>query len=64
MTNYGIAYLERLARNWQNAYRTVNGKEPPDVVWERGWFLIGGKKYRRSVLEAMHTRLQKRVNAQ
>lgn len=63
MASFGASYLENLGRNWQRAYLAVNGKTAPEVIWKSGWFLIDGKRYRRSTLEAMHTRLQKRANA-
>jgi len=50
-------YLERVARDWQKAFREANGKDAPAVTWEKGWFKIDGKRYRRRALEEMRDRL-------
>ncbi len=58
------AYLERLARDWQDAYQAINDQTAPAVVWEKGWFLISGAsstKYRRAKLEEMRDRLRDRL---
>jgi hypothetical protein len=56
------AYLERVARDWQDAYCAAHQKPAPHIVWERGWFRIvdGGyrPKYRRAKLEQMTATLK------
>lgn len=52
------AYLERVARDWQKAYRAANDKDPPPVIWEKGWFKVGTIRYRRQRLEEMTRNLK------
>ena len=56
------AYLERVAKNWQDAFAKAHEKTAPPVTWERGWFTIGNErrhKYRRAQLEQMTKVLRK-----
>lgn len=58
------AYLERVARDWQQAFQQAHGKDAPAVVWEKGWFRINNEsgwhpRYRRATLEAMTKTLRK-----
>lgn len=32
------AEIDSTIREWQDAYRSANGKEPPDVIYRDGWF--------------------------
>lgn len=51
------SYLERVARDWQQAFQRAHGRSPPAVEWVRGWFRIGvgpfRQGYRRAQLEQM-----------
>lgn len=58
------AYLERVARDWQQAFKEVHGKSAPGVYWENGWFRIENPtgwnpRYRRAKLEEMTSTLRK-----
>jgi hypothetical protein len=53
------SYLERVARDWQKAYREANSRDAPAVVWEHGWFKIDSKRYRRATLEDMTNTLRR-----
>lgn len=57
------AYLERVIRDWQQAFQKAHGKQAPIVRWSKGWFRIGdgplGKGYRRTQLEQMTKVLRK-----
>jgi hypothetical protein len=57
MARFSAAYLENLARRWQAHYQRTSGKTAPNVVWEKGWFIIEGRRYRRTELERMVERL-------
>jgi len=55
-------YLERVAKDWQNAYAKAHERTAPSVTWEKGWFTIGNErrsKYRRAKLEQMTKVLRK-----
>jgi hypothetical protein len=52
------AYRERLIREWQEAYEIANDKTAPAVTVDRGWFLIGTKRYGRKVFEEMRNNLR------
>jgi len=52
-------YLERIARDWQKAYREANSKGAPAVTWANGWFQIGAHRYRRATLEDMTSTLRR-----
>ncbi len=56
------AYLERVGRDWQKAFRAAHGKTAPAIIYERGWFKIensAGTKYRRATIEQMTKVLRK-----
>lgn len=58
------AYLERLMRDYQQAYAAANSKPCPRLRWEKGWFTIGESgrtKYRRARLEEMLANLRWRA---
>ena len=61
MARFSIHYLEKLAREWQQAYEVANDKTAPAVVWQRGWFVIGAKRYRRAEFEKMRNELRFRA---
>lgn len=55
------AYIQRLAREWTEAYEAANGKEAPTVFWVDGWFRISLQKVRRRTLEKMRDELRRRA---
>jgi hypothetical protein len=57
------SYLDCVARDWQSAYIAANSKNAPAVVWEGGWFVIDGRRYRRAKLESMRDELRRRALA-
>jgi hypothetical protein len=57
------AYRERLIREWQEAYEVANDKTAPAVTIDRGWFLIGTKRYGRARFEEMRNNLRFQAHA-
>jgi hypothetical protein len=57
------AYRERLIREWREAYEIANDKTAPVVTVDRGWFLIGTKRYGRKAFEEMRNNLRFRAYA-
>lgn len=55
--------IEKVKSEWQEAYRLANGKEPPEITYERGWFRIQYGKHRKKDIiqftENLLARLQK-----
>lgn len=61
MVRVSLHYLEKLIREWQQAFAIANDKTAPAVTWERGWFVIGAKRYRRAEFEKMRNELRFRA---
>lgn len=62
------AYLERVAREYQAAYTAANEEAAPDLIWQRGWFVMTrgsgtSRKYRRAEIEEMRDELRRRVTS-
>lgn len=57
--NQQIAMSEKsdaMISEWKNAYELANGKQPPRLVYDRGWFRFDpstGYRYRRHAVEKM-----------
>ena len=54
----------KLMDEWQAAFRAANGKEPPRITYNRGWYMVAGssRKYRRRQFEQMRDRLNATPN--
>lgn len=49
-------YLERVAKDWQQAFENAHGKPAPPITRKGGWFTIKQStehKYRRAQIEQM-----------
>lgn len=57
------SYRENLIREWRESYKVANNKTAPAVTIDRGWFLIGTKRYGRAKLEEMRNNLRLRAHA-
>lgn len=66
MARFTAGYLERVGRDWQDAYAKVNGRKAPPIAWESGWFRIKydgyQPRYRRAQLERMTRTLRDRID--
>lgn len=54
------AYIQRLIREYQQAFEAVHDKPAPTIAWENGWFRFfpNGIRFRRPVFEEMRDRLR------
>lgn len=54
MVSLPASYFDSIGRDWQEAYCLANdGKPAPAIVWDRGWFLVDGHRYRRFQIQRM-----------
>jgi hypothetical protein len=54
------AHIQRLIREYQQAFEAVHNKPAPTIAWENGWFRFfpNGIRFRRSRFEEMRDRLR------
>jgi hypothetical protein len=63
MVRVTTEYRERLIREWREAYEIANDETAPAVTIDRGWFVIGAKRYGRRAFEEMRNNLRFRAHA-